>query len=204
MIEGRGKVMDRNKQLDAIRSYAHQLFHNDHTGHDYYHMKRVAHMARQLAIDEEGDLFICEAAGWLHDVGDRKLFNDPLRVLENMNDFLNSIGLNEDSKREINHVISTISFSGGKTPTTLAGKIVQDADRLDAIGAIGIARTFHYGGANNQLIYKPDDPNTSIQHFYDKLLKLKEGIHTASARKIAEERHNWLLEFLDQFHKEWI
>lgn len=191
------------EQLDAIRLYAYKQFSDDTTGHDFEHMQRVARMAKEIAEEESSDPFLSEAAAWLHDIGDRKLFTDPKRAIKTMNEFLDSIGLSDTHKNEINHIISTISFNGGKTPLTLVGKIVQDADRLDAIGAIGIARTFQYGGANNQLIYKQGATNTSIQHFYDKLIKIKETIHTPYARKIAEERHKWMVNFLEQFHREW-
>lgn len=193
----------QQQQLNEIREFTYQLFHNDPTGHDYEHMRRVALMAKKIAKEEGSDPFLCEAAGWLHDVGDRKLFSDPDQAINEMNIFLDHISIHKQAKKEINHVISTISFKEGKTPATWTGKIVQDADRLDAIGAIGIARTFQYGGANNQLIYKQDNPHTSIQHFYDKLLKIKDKLHTSYAKQIAMERHRWLLLFLDQFHKEW-
>ncbi|MCF3941546.1 HD domain-containing protein [Oceanobacillus alkalisoli] len=193
----------QQRQLKEIREFTYQLFHDDPTGHDYEHMRRVAVLAKEIAKKEDGDLCLCEAAGWLHDVGDRKLFPDPHQAINEMNVFLDCISIPIRTKNEINHVISTISFKTGKTPSTWTGKIVQDADRLDAIGAIGIARTFQYGGANNQLIYKQGDSHTSIQHFHDKLLKIKDRLHTSYAKQIAEERHRWMLLFLDQFHKEW-
>ncbi|HLR72239.1 MAG TPA: HD domain-containing protein [Pseudogracilibacillus sp.] len=198
--------MNQKKQLQEIRKFIYNKFYRDETGHDFYHMARVAEMARSISISENADSFICEVAGWVHDIGDHKLFNHPNKEIEKMKGFLKSIHMNNKQIAQINAAIKDISFSKGNlTPKTLEGKIVQDADRLDAIGAIGIARTFAYGGANGQLIYHPvNKEGTSIQHFYDKLLKLKDSINTSTGKKIAEKRHIILKNFLEQFFDEWI
>ncbi|HLR51345.1 MAG TPA: HD domain-containing protein [Candidatus Avamphibacillus sp.] len=198
--------MDQRRQLREIRKFIYSKFHHDETGHDFYHMARVAEMAKLISISENADSFICEVAGWVHDIGDHKLFNHPNEEIEKMKVFLKSIHINNKQIAQINDAIKDVSFSKGNlTPKTLEGKIVQDADRIDAIGAIGIARTFAYGGANGQLIYHPvDKEGTSIQHFYDKLLKLKDSINTSTGAKMAEERHLILKNFLEQFFHEWI
>ncbi|MFC4022989.1 HD domain-containing protein [Oceanobacillus longus] len=195
--------MKKDKQLAAIRDYAFQLFNADVTGHDFFHMERVVNLVEQIAREENADRFICEAAAWLHDVGDKKLFKNPAQATENMHLFLDSISMEEAHITVIDTIINSISYSKGRIPETLEGKVVQDADRLDAIGAIGIARTFAYGGANHQMIHQPGVTFTSIQHFYDKLLKLKDLMHTETAKNIAAERHQFMEKFLEQFNKEW-
>lgn len=197
--------MSSEQQRLNIRRYIANKFTNDVTGHDFFHMERVANMAKLLAISEKADTFICEMAGWVHDIGDHKLFDDPPQEMKKLNDFFHAIDLTDEQIKAINKAIQDVSFSGGhKSPETLEGKIVQDADRLDAIGAIGIARTFAYGGANHQLIDHPSQKEgTSIQHFYDKLLLLKDKMNTDGARKIADKRHRILTHFLEQFHDEW-
>lgn len=195
--------MEKDKQLEEIQKYVHTIFELDTTGHDFEHMKRVAGIARKIAIDVGIDPFLCEAAAWLHDIGDRKLFPEPKGALAEMNEFLTSIHFTSQEIDEINQIITTVSFKKGLAPASIEGKIVQDADRIDALGAIGIARTFQYGGANNQLIYQKGSNNTSIAHFYDKLLKIKDLMHTDYAKKIAKERHIFMEKFLEQFYKEW-
>lgn len=196
--------MDNVTGLNAIRDYVYKLFHDDATGHDYYHMERVARMAKAIAREEGADLFICESAAWLHDIGDKKLFSRPKQARSEMDVFLKKIGSDRTTIEQINEAIKDVSFSKGSTPATLAGKIVQDADRLDAIGAIGIARVFAYGGTREQLIYHDDKPeDTSIQHFYDKLLKLKGLMNTESAKEIAQKRHIFMENYLNQFYSEW-
>ncbi|WP_338035418.1 HD domain-containing protein [Halobacillus ihumii] len=188
----------------TIENYVHQLFDRDPTGHDYYHMKRVAHWSKVLAEKEGADPFICEVAGWLHDVGDAKLFPEPVQAREHAMRFLSEQGITEHVCWQIKIAMEDVSFSKGQTPKTLEGKIVQDADRLDAIGAIGIARTFAFGGAHSQLIHQEGkETSGSIQHFYDKLLKLSDLIHTKSARKEAQIRHQYMLDYLQRFLGEW-
>lgn len=167
-------------------------------------MERVAKLAGKIAKHENANEFVCEAAAWVHDIGDHKLFADPSKAWQDLKAFLVSLNLTEIQIMQIYDAVKDVSFSKGKqTPGTLEGKIVQDADRIDAIGAIGIARTFAYGGANNQLIHHTGKKNTSVQHFYDKLLKLKGLMHTEMAQEIASERHIFMENFLDQFLKEW-
>ncbi|RDW19611.1 metal-dependent phosphohydrolase [Oceanobacillus arenosus] len=196
--------MNDREKLTRIREYVFQIFHDDITGHDYYHMNRVAQTAVQIAMDEEADLFICEAAALFHDVGDAKLFGHPEENVKAMNSFLKSIGLTAEQMETINQIITDVSFSKGvQVPASLEGRIVQDSDRMDAIGAIGIARTFAYGGAKQQMIHHHTEKNTSIQHFYDKLLKLYDLLHTTKAKEMAISRHRFMERYLEQFFKEW-
>ncbi|SEQ27541.1 uncharacterized protein SAMN05216232_2105 [Virgibacillus subterraneus] len=196
--------MNNTEKLDAIREYIYYIFSSDATGHDYYHMKRVARMTSLIAKQEGADQFIAEAAAWIHDVGDSKLFSNSSDELDKLNDFLQTINCTQSQLKQINTAAKDVSFSKGTTPATLEGKIVQDADRIDALGAIGVARTFAFGGSKGQLIWGNDNKeNTSIQHFYDKLLKLKDLMNTSTARQIAEERHSFMKNYLDQFFNEW-
>lgn len=197
-------MASKKEQILFIREYVFNLFHDDVTGHDFFHMKRVAGMAKTIADKERADSFICESAAWLHDVGDQKLFTNPEQARNEMDEILTEIGIDRKTIERINEALNDVSFSKGRIPATKEGKIVQDADRLDAIGAIGISRVFAYGGTNEQLIYHDTKPeNTSIQHFYDKLLRLKSQLNTKTALEIAEERHAFMETYLNQFFIEW-
>ncbi|MGP4060005.1 HD domain-containing protein [Halobacillus sp. H74] len=188
---------------DEIRKFVKNKFRKDSTGHDFEHMARVARWSDRIAEDEGADRFLCEVAGWLHDVGDPKLFVNPETALEERTQLLKGLLFNDENIDHINGAIETVSFSKGKKPMTLMGKIVQDADRLDAIGAVGIARTFAYGGARDQPVYNPDDKKGhSIGHFEEKLLKLCELMNTDSGKLEAEHRHAFMVEFLKEFNRE--
>ncbi|RTR35881.1 HD domain-containing protein [Robertmurraya yapensis] len=176
-------------------------------------------MARRIATEEKADLFICEMAALLHDIADEKLNASEVEGLKKVTNWLESIGVEQSVIEKIIAIISTISFKGGGQPalTSLEAKVVQDADRLDALGAIGIARTFAYAGSKGDLIHDPaikpresmtkeeyrNGKSTAINHFYEKLLKLKDRINTDYAKKIAEERHQFMEEYLRVFFSEW-
>jgi uncharacterized protein len=196
--------MNTHEQIELIQGYCQKLFANDSTGHDYFHLRRVANIASKIAEEESADNFICTVGAWLHDVGDKKLFSDPDKALNQMDNFLISIKVTKEQLKKIHLAIEDVSFSKGNVPTTIEGKIIQDADRIDAIGAIGIARTFAYGGAKGQLLYHDEDKDgTSVQHFYDKILRLKDTLHTDAAKIIAAKRHAFIEAYLEQFLEEW-
>lgn len=196
--------MNKQEILIAAGNYIKKGFTGETTGHDYYHIERVVKAARRIAQEENADLFIVELAAWLHDVGDYKLHNGMDKSEELISEFLFELNLPNETISKIIKIVSQVSFSKGNAPKSLEAKIVQDADRLDAIGAVGISRCFAYGGSKQREIYNPENPEeTSIQHFYDKLLKLKGLMNTNSAKKIAEERHQFLEEFLERFYEEW-
>ncbi|QES90982.1 HD domain-containing protein [Rhizosphaericola mali] len=197
--------MEKELLLEKIETDIKSQFLNESTGHDYYHIARVAYMARQIAQAEHADAFVCTLAAWVHDIGDYKLNGGVDKSEELIRNFLSEYSLGTSLIDRIVTIVSQVSFSKGKHAESLEAKIVQDADRLDAIGTIGIARAFAYGGSVGHSIYNPIDPtqNTSVQHFYDKLLKLKELMHTRTAIAIAEKRQQFLLQFLEQFYKEW-
>lgn len=196
--------MDQQSILEAVRAYVYQEFSGEGTGHDFFHLERVVKTALRLARQEDADLFMTELAAWLHDVGDHKLNNGVDRSEEQITAILSKLKTPDEMIRKVIEIVSQVSFSKGKKAESLEAKIVQDADRLDAIGAIGLARVFAFGGSKNREIYNPKQPDqTTIQHFYDKLLKLKDLMNTAAAQQIALERHVYLESFLERFYKEW-
>lgn len=183
--------------IEEAKAYIVELFRNNSDGHDADHSLRVYHNACRIAEGyPECDLSIVLLSALLHDVDDHKLFHTENN--ENARTFLHSQQIEKDKINQICHVINGVSFSKnrGKRPDTLEGQIVQDADRLDAIGAIGIARTFAYGGKNGRSI------ETSLQHFHEKLLLLKDEMNTEEAKRLAEIRHNYMEEFLAEIHRE--
>lgn len=191
-------------KTDAERIVKERLG-NEGSGHDWLHIDRVRKLAIQLAEGTEADEFIVELAALLHDLPDSKLADDRRMSRLEVETMLTSLSVGGDEHAQIMHIIDTISFKGtGRTiPETIEGKIVQDADRLDAIGAIGIARTFVYAGSKGTPIYEPNRSDSAIQHFYDKLLKLKGMMNTDAGKKMAEERHRFMEVYLDTFFKEW-
>lgn len=191
-------------KMNAIQNYVYTIFQDDTTGHDFFHMQRVARLAITIAEHEEANVFICHVAGWVHDIGDKKLFSNGNKALEDLRSFLQSLDVTNSEIDSIFTAIHDVSFSKGNVPSTMEGKIVQDADRLDALGAIGIARTFAYGGSVGQLIHHDTvKENTSVQHFYDKLLKLKDKMNTNYAKQLADKRHRFMETYLSQFLHEW-
>ena len=185
--------------------YARQIFDGDSGGHDFEHTMRVYRTALRIAEAEGADRELVSLAALLHDVDDHKLSPDTCQELRRAKEFLHNFDLTGDRIRTILDIISKISFSAGQVPDTLEGKCVQDADRLDAMGAIGIARTFAYGGSKGRKMYDPQgvDSTTSVQHFYDKLLKLEGLMNTDTGRQLAHRRHAYMEEFLEQLYGEW-
>ncbi len=182
------------------------------SGHDWWHIERVRRLARFINEKEKcADSFTLEIAVLLHDTADSKFAGDKIdQGYAMIKEFLETNGMS-DIKDQVIEVIRNASFSK-KNPTGNLNDpvllILQDSDKLDAIGAIGVARAFNYGGFRNNAIYIPDEKpagksNSTIGHFYDKLLKLKDMMHTSTGRNIAEERHLYLEKFLEQFYKEW-
>ena len=188
-----------------------QEFHaNDFSGHDFSHIERVRKMALRIAEIEGGNVRIIELAALLHDVADSKLGG----TSENVDQYLRP-RVSEQDRLHILDIINSLSFKGGDRPPmkTLEGKIVQDADRLDAIGAIGIARTFQFAGHFQEPMYVPGlaprEPGertgttSALHHFDEKLFRLKDLMNTKTAKIIAEDRHQYMLEFVERFKQEW-
>jgi uncharacterized protein len=204
--------MNTDQIIIGIEDFAKKSIREFDSSHDWWHLHRVRNLALHLQQAENmGDRFIVETAALLHDIDDKKFRKDGgLGADTIISDLLRQFGVKEDIINEVVKINKYISFSSEvrnetKSPEFL---IVQDADRLDAIGAIGIARAFNYGGFRNNAIYIPEtegsekSPST-IGHFYDKLLKLKDMMNTPAGRIMAEKRHQFLEIFLDQFYSEW-
>ena len=180
--------------IDEAKAYAEKIFSGNADGHGFEHTLRVYQNAMEIARQTDCDREIVALSALLHDVDDGKLFRTEHNA--NARHFLTGHGV-EQTERIIS-AINAVSFSKNKArkPDTIEGQIVQDADRLDAIGAIGIARTFSYGGSHGR------GPEASIGHFYEKLLLLKDLMNTETARNMAEERHEFMLAFLREWDKE--
>lgn len=200
--------------LDGLLSDLQEFFKNDYSGHDYNHTMRVYKLAYNIAIQEHADLEIVSLAALLHDVDDVKLTQSI--NYQNARLLMNKYGIDK-VQEEVIAIIQDVSFKGNqsKSPSTLEGKIVQDADRLDAIGAIGIARAFTFGGNHNRPLYNDENPvlnmdeasyrqhkSSTINHFYEKLLLLKDMMNTDSAKRLASVRHQFMLNYLEEFYDE--
>lgn len=189
--------------------------------HDWFHIERVWNTAKYLQSKEGGDLEIIELAALLHDIADHKYndgdFDKGADVAFN---FLKNEGASDELAKHVSDVIAVVSFKGANVEdasTSIEGKIVRDADRLDAIGAIGVARAFAYGGSRQRPLYNPEiapkmhgskeeyfkSKSHTVNHFYEKLLLLKDRMDTESAKILAQERHDFMLLFLQEFKKEW-
>lgn len=206
--------------VDNALEYIKEIFSGDSSGHDYYHTVRVYKIATEIAKQEYADVNIVQLAALLHDVDDKKLSPETHITKKNAVDFMTANGVEADMIDIVCKIIDEVSFAGTDSvvPSTIEGKCVQDADRLDAIGAIGIARTFAYGGSRGRMIYDPDIKprigiskeeyqknmnSTSINHFYEKLLLLKDMMNTTAGKKLAEHRQAVMQEFLNEFMAEW-
>lgn len=203
--------------FERASAFARRVFEGDSSGHDIHHTMRVHDLARTICAEEGGDEDVVRLAALLHDVDDRKLFGD--NGLANAREFMGSEGIPDDIQGRVCAIISQISFKGtdSKVPDSLEGRIVQDADRMDAIGAIGIARAFAYGGSRGRAMHIPGDApregmseeeyfrnqGTSINHFHEKLLRLKDMMNTGAASRMAEHRHAYMEGFLEEFMSEW-
>ena len=196
-----------------------ELFKNDFSGHDFHHTLRVFKLASKIAEIENANVDIVKLAALLHDVDDIKLSPNTHKNKDNARKFLKESNIEENTINLIIEIISEISYKGkDTTPSkTLEGKCVQDADRLDAIGAIGIARAFAYGGNHNRVMYDPEiKPNlnmneeeyrksnsTTINHFYEKLFNLTSLMNTNAAKEIAKQREKYMEDYIKQFLDEW-
>ena len=203
---------------NAIK-YVEDLFKNEYSGHDFFHTLRVYKLAKTIALKENANSFIVELASLLHDVDDVKISPNTHQNKDNARKFLIDNDVDNKTVELIVEIIDQVSFKGTDTviPKTIEGKCVQDADRLDAIGAIGIARTFQFGGSHNRVMYDPNilpklemteteyrnHVSTTVNHFYEKLFKLKDMMNTKTAMNIAIERHNFMKEYIDRFIDEF-
>ena len=213
--------MNRKLIIKKTREFVKLKLEGEGSGHDWFHIVRVSNNALDIAKKEkesyEGniDVFVIELGALLHDIADHKFgYNDKDRK-DIITNFLLELGVQNEIIDHVVYIANNISFNGGKNKhkmETIEGKIVQDADRLDAIGAIGIGRTFAYGGYKKRVMYIPDSDldikskeakEDTISHFYEKLLLLKDKMNTKTGYKKAQNRHRVMEEFLENFHSEW-
>jgi uncharacterized protein len=213
--------MNQDKVILKTIEFVKESLANAEGGHDWWHIYRVWQLAKHIAASEKADLFVVELGALLHDIADSKFHGGNEEIgPQKAREFLDSLGVEEQVVAHIENIITNISFKGGnliqkfKSPEL---DVIQDADRLDAIGAIGIARTFNYGGFMNRELYNPDiKPNLhmtkeeyknstapTLNHFYEKLLLLKDKMNTPTGKTIAEHRHRFMEQFLDEFYGEW-
>lgn len=205
--------------IAKARIFVQTFFANDYSGHDYFHTFRVFKMATHIAEKEKADITIVQLAALLHDVDDRKLSPETHEQKANARQFLTENHIPAATINWICQIIDEISYAGKDSviPATLEGKCAQDADRLDAIGAIGIARAFAYGGNHNRYMHHPDmqpcldmgkdeyyrHESTTINHFYEKLFLLKDLMNTSTAKQLASARHTYMQRYIAEFMAEW-
>ncbi len=214
--------MNKKDILKKTESYLKNRLKNMDVGHDWWHTYRVRKMAIKIAREEKNvDLFVVQLAALLHDIADWKFHDGDLSLGPKLaREWLEKLEVEESVISHVCEIIENISFKGARVRSrmkTREGMVVQDADRLDGIGAIGIARTFAYGGYKAREIYNPaikpekhdtfekykNNKGTSINHFYEKLLLLKNLMNTKTGKRIAEKRHKFTVLFLKQFLREW-
>jgi len=217
--------MDKKEIIDQTINFVKIELFNAEGGHDWFHIERVWKLAKLIGKNESADLFIVELGALLHDIADAKFYNgDETIGSKKARSFLKSIEVDELTIQHIENIINHISYKNSLTQNneneyfvSKELKVIQDADRLDAMGAIGIARAFNYGGFKNRELYNPNiKPNINqskevykkstaptINHFYEKLLLLKDKMNTNTGQLMAEERHVFMKQFLEQFYSEW-
>lgn len=212
--------MKEQEILDALATYVEHKMSGEGSGHDWWHIVRVWNMAEKLAETEGADPFICQVAALVHDLADDKLVADEVLALKEVRRLLVEKGMSRDQVEQVMLIIQQMSYKGGTQNhlvLSLEGQVVQDADRLDALGAIGIARTMAYSGNKNRIIHDPKLPicqemslseyrsnqGSAIAHFYEKLLKLKDLMNTKTAKEMAQGRHDFLERYLQEFYDEW-
>jgi uncharacterized protein len=214
-------MTERDEILRTTESWVREQMHGEGTGHDWWHVDRVRRMALRLASDEGADAYVAELAALLHDVADHKFHGgDETAGPRAARAWLTRAGADAATVEHVATIVAELSFKGAGVATpmsTAEGRVVQDADRLDAIGAIGVARAFAYGGSRGRPLHEPQaapemhdsfeayksSTGPTINHFHEKLLLLRDRMNTPAARRIAEARHRFMESFLDHFHREW-
>ncbi|MEE4001175.1 HD domain-containing protein [Tenacibaculum sp. FZY0031] len=213
--------MNKEQIIQNTIAFVKETLQGAEGGHDFFHVERVYKNALLIAKNECVDEFLVSLGALLHDIADSKFYNgDEMIGPKKARAFLTSQQVSEEIILHIENIITNISFKGGNFEqkfTSLELDVIQDADRLDAIGAVGIARCFNYGGFKNRELYNPEIPPNlkmtkeeykkstapTINHFYEKLLLLKDKMNTQTGKAIAEQRHAYMEGFLEQFYKEW-
>lgn len=206
--------------IQRTEEYIRSVFEKEGSGHDWWHMHRVREAAMYIGKREGADLFLTEMLALLHDLDDWKFAEANDETLSRTKKWLYELGLDTSQVDLLEEMIGQISFKGAgepDMPARIEAKVVQDADRLDAIGAMGIARAFAYGGSKGRMIYDPEaqpalhqtfdeykrSNSSSVNHFYEKLLLLKDRMNTETGKQLAEKRHTIMVNFLSEFFDEW-
>jgi len=213
--------MENQKFIDETVDFVKKTLADAEGGHDRWHIYRVWKTSKKIAAKELVNILTVELGALLHDIADSKFYNGDEEIgPRKAREHLEWLKVPEDIIMHVENIIRHISFKGGKHEQTFKSPeldVVQDADRLDALGAIGIARTFNFGGHKNREIYNPDKkPNldmtkdeyknndgASLNHFYEKLLLLKDRMNTQTGKEMAEKRHTYMEQYLEEFYKEW-
>lgn len=213
--------MNKEKIIEATVKYAEEKLKGESSGHDWWHVYRVWKMAKNIGQKENADMFIVELAALLHDIADYKMYGGDDTVGQKVaREWMEKQKVDEKTISHVCEIIKEASFKGARVDTkikTIEGKIVQDADRLDAIGAIGIGRTFAFGGNKDREMYDPrikpelyesfeqykSNNSPTLNHFYEKLLLLKDLMNTRAGKEIAQKRHKIMKDFLKEFLEEW-
>lgn len=207
--------------ISNVEAQVQKLFEGEGTGHDWFHIDRVRKNAIAIGVKESADLYVVELAALLHDIADHKFHDHDLSVgPKQAHEMVLNCGGDHDLAIKVAEIVSQVSYKGAGVDTpagTLEAGVVQDADRLDALGAIGIARAFAYGGSKHREIYNPDrepnlhnsfdsyakDEGTTVNHFYEKLLLLQDRMQTKTGKEMAEKSHDFMVDFLERFYAEW-
>ncbi|MCB0495340.1 MAG: HD domain-containing protein [Cyclobacteriaceae bacterium] len=213
--------MEREQLVEKTSAFVKNKLEGAEAGHDWWHTYRVWKAAVKIGTEENADLLVVELGALLHDIADSKFYDGDEEIGPTIaREFLESLGVEKEIMEKVEFIIRNISFKGGfNNPVnpTLELQVVQDADRLDALGAIGIARTFNYGGFKNRPLHDPSIPPEhykdreayknsqapTINHFYEKLLLLKDKMNTKVGKGLAKQRHEFMEAYLNQFFKEW-
>jgi len=213
--------MNNHQAIDKTINFIREKFEGEGSGHDWWHIYRVWSNSLTIGREEKADMYIVQLGALLHDIADFKFHKGDFTVgPKAAREYLESLGVNKETIDHVCDIVENISFKGTgeeKPMKTIEGKVVRDADRLDAIGAIGIARCFAYGGHKDRMIYNPEGKvkthasvidylkgtDSSIHHVHEKLLLLKNLMLTETGKKMAEDRHLFMERYLEQFHKEW-
>ena len=213
--------MEQETVKQKTVNFVKEVLADSEGGHDWWHVYRVWKLSKQIAKTEDVDLYIVELGALLHDIADSKFHDGDEEIgPRKARKHLSSLDVKEETIAHVENIISNISFKGGKHSQKFKSPeldVIQDADRLDAMGAIGIARTFNYGGYKNREIYNPViEPNMnmtkedyknstapSLNHFHEKLLLLKNRMNSKTGKDMARHRHKFMEEYLDEFYKEW-
>ncbi len=213
--------MEREELIQNTIVFVKEQLQGAEGGHDWFHVERVWKLAKHIAQEEQVDALVVELGALLHDIADAKFHGGDENIgRERAKAFLSKQEVPKDIREHVDQIMAHVSFKGGNFEQTFRSPeldVVQDADRLDAMGAIGIARTFNYGGFKNREIYNPaikpdlhlsreaykNSTAPTLNHFYEKLLLLKDRMHTGFGRKLAEQRHQFMLDYLSQFYAEW-